>query len=56
MVRFASRFDHGQKKALRISSGALLRRAEAALVNNCNKVRIARADYPLGIYEAVHVN
>ena len=30
-------------------------RAEDALIN-FNEVRIARADYPLGIYEAVHVN
>src|SRR5256886_5686107 len=44
-----------QKKALRISSGALLCRAKDALLN-FNKVRIACADHPLHIYEAVHVN
>src|SRR5439155_24434223 len=44
-----------QKKALRISSGALLCRAEDALVN-FNKVRIACADHPLRKHEAVHVN
>src|SRR5213083_3753075 len=44
-----------QKKALRISSGALLCRAKDALLN-FNKVRIACADHPLRIYEAVHVN
>src|SRR2546430_6016493 len=43
------------KKAPRISSGALLRRTEAALLD-FNKFRIAGADYPLRIYEAVHVN
>src|SRR5438874_3155886 len=43
------------KKALRISSGALLCRAENALIH-FNKLRIARADHPLRIYEAVHVN
>src|SRR2546429_1456734 len=43
------------KKALRISSGALLCRAEDALVN-FNKVRIACADHPLRKHEAVHVN
>ena len=43
------------KKASRISSGALLCCAEDALVN-LNKVRIARADHPLGKHEAVHVN
>src|SRR5204863_6202655 len=40
---------------LRISSGALLCRAEDALVN-FNKVRIACADHPLRKHEAVHVN
>src|SRR5947208_16672340 len=44
-----------KKKAPRISSGALLSRAEDALIN-FNKFRIARADYPLRKYEAVHVN
>src|SRR6266705_4275740 len=44
-----------RKKAPRIPSGALLCRAENALVNY-NKVRIARADYPLRVYKAVHVN
>src|SRR6266571_1682046 len=44
-----------QKKAPRISSGALLCRAKDALLN-FNKVRIACADHPLRIYEAVHVN
>src|SRR5437667_6745278 len=44
-----------KKKAPRISSGALLSRAEDALFN-LNKFRIACADYPLRIYEAVHVN
>src|SRR5438445_12797179 len=43
------------KKAPRISSGALLRRTEAALLD-FNKFRIAGADYPLRIYKAVHVN
>lgn len=43
------------KKALRISSGALLCRSEDALLN-FNKVRITRADHPLGIHEAVDVN
>src|SRR4029453_10785754 len=27
-----------------------------ALINNCNKLRIARANHPLRIHEAVHVN
>src|SRR5438046_10452055 len=44
-----------QKKALRIFSGALLCRAEDALVS-FNKVRIACADHPLRKHEAVHVN
>src|SRR5438874_5636810 len=44
-----------KKKAPAFSSGALLSRAEDALIN-FNKVRIARADYPLRKYEAVHVN
>ena len=44
-----------KKKAPRISSGALLSRAEDALIH-FNKVRIARADYLLRKYEAVHVN
>src|SRR5213592_539806 len=44
-----------QKKALRVFSGALLCRAKDALLN-FNKVRIACADHPLRIYEAVHVN
>src|SRR5439155_20666224 len=44
-----------KKKALRIFSGALLCRAEDALVN-FNKVRIACADHPLRKHEAVHVN
>src|SRR6266700_5886161 len=44
-----------KKKALRISSGALLCRAEDALVN-FNKVRIARADHSLRIDKTIHVN
>ena len=44
-----------QKKAPRISSGALLCRAEVALFN-FNKLRIARANHPLRIYKAVNVN
>src|SRR4030095_4987593 len=44
------------KKALRISSGALLCSAENALINNFDKIRIARADHPLRIYKAVNVN
>src|SRR6266513_1338261 len=44
-----------QKKAPRISSGALLCHAETALLN-FNKVRIARADHPLRISIAIHVN
>src|SRR6266513_4985928 len=44
-----------KKKALRISSGALLCRAEDALIN-FNKVRTACADHPLRKHEAVHVN
>ena len=43
-----------QKKAPRISSGALLCRAEAALLN-FDKLGIARADHALRIYKAVHV-
>ncbi len=43
------------KKALRISSGALLCREDDALIN-FNKFRIARADDALRIYKAVHVN
>ena len=43
------------KKALRISSGALLCRAEDALVN-FNKVRIAHADHSLRIDKTIHVN
>src|SRR5438105_15220045 len=48
--------NRDQNKAPRISSGALLCRAEDALINNFNKVRIARADHPLRKYEAFHVN
>jgi hypothetical protein len=44
-----------QKKALRISSGALLCCAEAALLN-FNILGIAGADHPFRIYKAVHVN
>jgi hypothetical protein len=44
-----------KKNALRISSGALLCCAEAALINY-NIVRIAREDHPFRVYEAVHVN
>jgi hypothetical protein len=44
-----------KKKRPAFSSGALLCRAEGALINY-NIVRIARADYPLGIDKAVHVN
>src|SRR5439155_18651700 len=44
-----------QKNAPRISSGAILCRAEDALFK-FNKLRIARADHPLREYEAVHVN
>src|SRR6266446_9914340 len=43
------------KKALRISSRALLCRAENALIH-FNHLRIARADHSLRIYKAVHVN
>jgi len=50
-----SNADCRQKKALRISSGALLYHAEDTLFNN-NKVRIARADHALRIHEAIHVN
>ena len=45
----------GTKKALRISSGAFLCRADNMLIN-FNKVRIARADHALRIHKAVHVN
>src|SRR4029453_11474664 len=44
-----------QKKAPRISSGALSCCAEAALLN-FNKLGIAGADHPFRIYKAVHVN
>jgi hypothetical protein len=44
-----------KKKRPAFSSGALLCSAEDALVN-FDKVRIARADHPLRVYEAVHVN
>ncbi len=44
-----------QKKAPRIPSGALLCRAEAALLN-FNKLRIACADHSLRVNKAVHVN
>src|SRR5213592_396754 len=44
-----------QKKALRVFSGALLCRAKDALFD-FDKLRIACADHPLRIYEAVHVN
>jgi hypothetical protein len=44
-----------KKKAPRISSGALSCRTKDALIN-LNKVQIARADHPLRIYKAVHVN
>src|SRR5438552_7423352 len=44
-----------QKKAPRIFSGALLCRAENALLN-LNKLRIACADHSLRVNEAVHVN
>src|SRR6266700_4593100 len=43
------------KKSAPHFSGALLCRAENALIH-FNKLRIARADHPLRIYEAVHVN
>ena len=45
-----------QKKAPRISCGALLCSAENTLINNFDKIRIARADHPLRIYKAVNVN
>src|SRR5205814_8096213 len=48
--------NRDQKKATSISSGSPLCRAEDALINNFNKVRIACADHPLRKYEAVHVN
>src|SRR5947199_10820811 len=44
-----------KKKRPAFSSGALLCRAEAALLN-FNKLRIACADHPLRVYKAVHVN
>jgi hypothetical protein len=44
-----------EKKAPRISSGAPLCCAEDALINY-NIFRLARADHPLRIYKAVHVN
>src|ERR671931_603307 len=44
-----------QKKALLISSGALLWYAANALFD-CNKIRFPRADHALCIYKAVHVN
>ena len=44
-----------QKKALRISSGALLFQADDALIN-FYKVRIARADHAFRVYKTVHVN
>src|SRR5436190_4651923 len=44
-----------KKKRPAFSSGALLCRAEAALLN-FNKLRIACADHPLRAYNAVHVN
>jgi hypothetical protein len=49
------RMGRRQKKAPRISSGALLCGAEDALVNY-NKIRIARADHAFRVYKAVHVN
>jgi hypothetical protein len=45
-----------EKKAPRISSGALLCSAENALINNFDKVRIARADHPFRVDKAVNVN
>src|SRR6266480_4599616 len=48
-------FRSTPKKALRVFSEALLCRAKDALLN-FNKARIACADHPLRIYEAVHVN
>ena len=45
-----------QKKALRISSGALLGSAENTLINNFDKIRIAWADHPLRIHKAVNIN
>jgi hypothetical protein len=37
-------------------SGALFCCATNALVNNFNKVRLARANHALGVHKAVHVN
>ena len=50
-----SRSTTTAKKALRISSGALLCREDDALIN-FNKFRIACADHALRIYKAVYVN
>ncbi len=48
-------FASPHKKALRISSGALLYRTANALINFI-KVRITRADHPFRINETVYVN
>src|SRR5213080_4408872 len=37
-------------------SGALFCCATTALINNFDKVRLARADHALGVRKAVHVN
>src|SRR5207253_177052 len=50
-----SRIRSTQKKRSAFSSGALLCRAEAALLN-FNKLRIACADHSFRVYKAVHVN
>jgi hypothetical protein len=55
LARFLLLNSISTKKAPRISSGALLRSAEDALINY-NIVRIPRADHPLRIYKAVYVN
>ena len=56
MVRFASRVDQCKKSAPHFQRGAFVCCAKDALVNNFNKLRIARADHPLRVRKAVHVN
>lgn len=48
--------DRSTKKSAPQCSGALFCCATNALINNFNKVRLARADHVLGVRKAVHVN
>src|SRR4029077_6159153 len=56
MVHFASCVDQCKKKHPAFQRGAFVCHANDALINNLNKVRLARADHPLRVCKAVHVH